>query len=60
MFISLIQLAHLFKKESVLTFHTKDIPGSHIILFTEGKELTETAIFDAAAAAAYHSKGKSS
>lgn len=41
-------------------FHTKDIPGSHIILFTEGKELTETAIFDAAAAAAYHSKGKSS
>ncbi|MCB6992525.1 NFACT family protein [bacterium 210820-DFI.6.37] len=41
-------------------FHTKDIPGSHVILFTEGKELTETAIFDAAAAAAYHSKGRAS
>ncbi len=41
-------------------FHTKDIPGSHVILFTEGRELTETAIFDAAAIAAYHSKGRSS
>lgn len=41
-------------------FHTKDIPGSHVILFTEGRELTETAIFDAAAAAAYHSKGRAS
>lgn len=41
-------------------FHTKDIPGSHVILFTEGQELTETAIFDAAAIAAYHSKGRAS
>lgn len=41
-------------------FHTKDIPGSHVILFTEGRELTENAIFDAAAIAAYHSKGRSS
>ena len=41
-------------------FHTKDIPGSHVILFTEGRELTETAIFDAAAIAAYHSKGRAS
>ncbi len=41
-------------------FHTKDIPGSHVILFTEGRELTESAIFDAAAIAAYHSKGRSS
>lgn len=41
-------------------FHTKDIPGSHVILFTEGRELTEMAIFDAAAAAAYHSKARSS
>ena len=41
-------------------FHTKDIPGSHVILFTEGKGLTETAIFEAAALAAYHSKGRSS
>ncbi len=41
-------------------FHTKDIPGSHVILFTDGRELTETAIFDAAAIAAYHSKGVNS
>lgn len=41
-------------------FHTKDIHGSHIILFTEGRQLTETAIFDAAAIAAYHSKGRAS
>nr|WP_315024092.1 NFACT RNA binding domain-containing protein [uncultured Aminipila sp.] len=41
-------------------FHTKDIPGSHVILFTEGREITETGIFEAAAIAAYHSKGKAS
>ncbi len=41
-------------------FHTKDIPGSHVILFTEGKDVTETAIFETAAIAAFHSKGKSS
>ncbi|MBR5315156.1 MAG: NFACT family protein, partial [Firmicutes bacterium] len=39
-------------------FHTKDIPGSHVIVPTEGRELTETAIFEAAAIAAYHSKGR--
>ncbi|MBR0596785.1 Rqc2 family fibronectin-binding protein [Sinanaerobacter chloroacetimidivorans] len=41
-------------------FHTKDIPGSHVILFTEGKGVTETAIFEAAAIAAYHSKARES
>ena len=41
-------------------FHTKDIPGSHVILFTEGKALTETAIFEAAGLAAYYSKGRES
>lgn len=41
-------------------FHTKDIPGSHVILFTQGKGMTETAIFEAAALAAYHSKGRES
>ncbi|WP_312355051.1 Rqc2 family fibronectin-binding protein [Aminipila sp.] len=41
-------------------FHTKDIPGSHVILFAEGKEITESAIFEAAAIAAFHSKGKNS
>lgn len=43
-----------------LWFHTKDIPGSHVILFTEGKSVTDTAIYEAAALAAYHSKGRQS
>ncbi|MEG0291378.1 MAG: NFACT RNA binding domain-containing protein [Anaerovoracaceae bacterium] len=41
-------------------FHTKDIPGSHTILFTQGKEPSDVAIFEAAAIAAFHSKGKES
>lgn len=41
-------------------FHTKDIPGSHVIVQTGGRSITETAIFEAAAAAAYYSKGKHS
>ena len=38
--------------------HTKDIPGSHTILITDGREPTETAIMQAAMIAAYHSKAK--
>ena len=38
--------------------HTKDIPGSHVILFTEGEEPTEEEIFETAAIAAWHSKAK--
>ena len=41
-------------------FHTKDIPGSHVILFNNGNQITETAIFEAAGLAAYYSKGKDS
>ncbi|MCI7679273.1 Rqc2 family fibronectin-binding protein [Hornefia butyriciproducens] len=41
-------------------FHTKDIPGSHVILFTEGHEPTETAILEAASLAAFHSKARES
>lgn len=43
-----------------LWFHTKDIPGTHVILFTEGKEPSEKALFEAASVAAYYSKGKMS
>ncbi len=43
-----------------LWFHTKDIPGSHVVLYTEGRPVTETALFEAAAIAAYHSKGRDS
>ncbi|MEE3362105.1 MAG: NFACT RNA binding domain-containing protein [Anaerovoracaceae bacterium] len=41
-------------------FHTKDIPGSHVILFLKGREATDRAIFEAASIAAYHSKGRNS
>lgn len=41
-------------------FHTKDIPGSHTLLFTEGKEVSDNDIFEAAAIAAYHSKAHAS
>ena len=41
-------------------FHTKDIPGSHVILFTEGQEPSKEELFEAAAIAAWHSKGSSS
>ena len=41
-------------------FHTKDIPGSHTIVVTEGKEISDTAIIEGARIAAYHSKAKDS
>ena len=40
--------------------HTKDIPGSHVILRTEGREITDTAIYEAASLAALNSKAKNS
>lgn len=41
-------------------FHTKDIPGSHVIVQLEGRKITETAIMEAAALAAFHSKARDS
>jgi predicted ribosome quality control (RQC) complex YloA/Tae2 family protein len=43
-----------------LWFHTKDIHGAHVVLKVEGKEPTENAIRQAAAIAAFHSKGNAS
>lgn len=40
--------------------HTKDIHGSHAIIFAEGKEISDTAIHEAARIAAYHSKAQNS
>ena len=40
--------------------HTQNIPGSHVILVTEGKEVSETAVRQAAGLAAYHSKARDS
>lgn len=41
-------------------FHTKDIPGSHVIIKTDGKQVPEETIMTAALIAAYHSKGRQS
>lgn len=41
-------------------FHTKNIPGSHTVLVTEGREPTNTAMEEAARLAARHSRAKGS
>lgn len=43
-----------------LWLHTKDIPGSHVIMRTGGQEPTGEDIYFAAAIAAWHSKAKDS
>ncbi len=41
-----------------LWFHTKDIPGSHVIVISRNIEVPEKTILEAATLAAFHSKGK--
>ena len=43
-----------------LWFHTKDIPGSHTVIITDGREVSEQAILEAAQIAAFFSKAKDS
>lgn len=43
-----------------LWFHTKDIPGSHAVVKTQGREVTEQAILDAAQICAWYSKARES
>lgn len=40
--------------------HTKDIPGSHVIIKTDGKEVDDSTLLEAANLAAYYSKGRMS
>ncbi len=40
--------------------HTKDIPGSHTIIRSEGREISDTAIFEAAQFCAFNSKARES
>lgn len=39
-------------------FHAKKMPGSHVLVRTEGKELPDSTFEEAASLAAYYSKGK--
>ncbi len=41
-------------------FHAKNMPGSHVIIKTNGDELTDDEYVEAARIAAYYSKGKNS
>ncbi len=41
-------------------FHAKNIPGSHVIIKTNGEELADNEYVEAASVAAYYSKGKNS
>lgn len=43
-----------------LWFHTKDIPGSHVLLKCAGKKIEDREIIEAATLAAYYSKAKMS
>lgn len=47
-------------RKNDLWFHTKDIPGSHTILISEGREVTDDAIMEAARICAWHSKARES
>ena len=40
--------------------HTKNIPGSHVIVKTEGKSISDETIYEAAMLAAFFSKSKMS
>ncbi|OPY58004.1 MAG: hypothetical protein A4E55_01225 [Pelotomaculum sp. PtaU1.Bin035] len=47
-------------RESDLWLHTKDIPGAHVIIKTEEKEVTPTTLSEAAGLAAFFSKARGS
>lgn len=47
-----------FAAPNDIWFHTKDIPGSHVILKAEGKKPDNITLMEAANLAAYYSKGR--
>ncbi|WP_130806824.1 Rqc2 family fibronectin-binding protein [Senegalia massiliensis] len=49
-----------FSDKNDFWFHTKDIPGSHVIVRKKGKEIPENTIYEASLLAAYNSKAKMS
>ncbi|WP_432400714.1 Rqc2 family fibronectin-binding protein [Wukongibacter sp. M2B1] len=49
-----------FASKKDIWLHTKDIPGSHVIIKTDGKEVSDETIMTGAIISAYHSKGRQS
>ncbi len=54
------ELTTKFANNSDWWFHTKDVPGSHVIVKTYGQELPDKVYEEAAALAAYYSKARHS
>ncbi len=54
------ELTLKFAKNNDIWLHTKKIPGSHVIIVTEGKNVPEATLNEAALLAAFYSKGKNS
>lgn len=52
------QLTFQFANGGDWWFHAKKIPGSHVVVKTEGKELPDRTFEEAARLAAYYSKGR--
>ncbi len=52
------ELTFKLAKGEDMWFHAKGIPGSHVVLVTEGKELPDRAYEEAAALAGYFSKNR--
>lgn len=54
------QLTLKTAKATDIWLHTQGLAGSHVIIRTEGREVPEQTLFEAAMLAAYHSKGRES
>ncbi len=54
------ELTLRFAKPLDMWFHTKDIAGSHVIVVSEGKEIPNSTLNEAANLAAYYSKASNS
>ncbi len=54
------ELTLRFAKANDIWLHTKNIPGSHVIIVTEGRAVPDSTLAQAAILAAYYSKGKTS
>lgn len=54
------ELTLKFAKSNDIWLHTKDIPGSHVIIKTNGQPVTDKALNEAVNLAAYYSKARNS
>ncbi len=54
------ELTLRFASSNDIWLHTKDIPGSHVIIKTKGSQIPEQTILEAGYLAAFYSKGRNS